>query len=135
VISKELEIALHDCFVEARGKYHKWITVEHLLLQLVDMQSVQERLRSSGIDVQALRTDLETCVSRSETVPKTEDPDTQPTMPFQKVIQYAILSVQEGERDEVVPTDILDAVVAHADGLKLDRSVQLRIASIKGSRK
>jgi hypothetical protein len=56
-------------------------------------------------------------------------------MPFQKTIQYAILAVQEGERDEVVPTDILDAVVAHADGLKLDRSVQLRIASRKGSRK
>jgi ATP-dependent Clp protease ATP-binding subunit ClpA len=100
----------------------------------VRVQPVQERLRASGIDVQAFRADLEACVSRTEIAPESEDPDTQPTMPFQKAIQYAILAVQEGDRDEVVPTDILDAVVAHSDRLKLDRSVQVRIAPMKGSR-
>ncbi len=131
MISAELQVALHNSFVGAREKHHKWITVEHLLLHLMDAPDVQERLRSREVDETGLGRDLEHQVSQTETFLANEEVDTQPTAPFQKVIQYAIVMVQKASRKEVTPVDILRVVVAHPECLAPKSSVQLRIASFK----
>jgi ATP-dependent Clp protease ATP-binding subunit ClpA len=113
VISQELEIALHDSFLRARECRHKWITAEHLLLRLLDSPRIRDRLPSHSIDPTALRAQLEDRVSRTEQLPPKSDDDTQPTMEFQRLIQRAILSVQESGRTEVTPLDIFDAVATN----------------------
>jgi ATP-dependent Clp protease ATP-binding subunit ClpA len=131
VISKELEIALHNSFVRARENRQRWITVEHLLLQLIDVPSIQERLQSCGIDAIAFRAELQGFVSRTEMFPSNEWGDTEPTSAFQKTIQYAILRVQKSGRAEVTPSDIFETVVAQSKRLALDPAVQHRMASFK----
>lgn len=131
MISAELNIAIDNAIKRAREGRHIGITVEHLLLQLVGVSTVQERLRSCGIDAIALRTELEGCVSQTEAVSESEFEDTPPTLAFQKAIQYAVLMVREAGRQEVTPIDILDTVVAHSEGLALNPTVKRWIASIK----
>jgi ATP-dependent Clp protease ATP-binding subunit ClpA len=131
VISKQLEIALHNSFVRAREKRQRWITVEHLLLQLVDDPSIRERLDSSGIDAVTFRSELDRYVSRTETFPSGESGDTEPTVAFQKAIQYAILRVQESGDAEVTPRHIYETVVAESKRLSLDPTVQRRLSSFK----
>jgi len=131
VISKQLEIALHDSFVRAHGKRQRWITVEHLLLQLVDDPSIRERLDSSAIDAAALRSELDRYVSRTETFPSGEEGNTEPTVAFQKAIEYAILRVQKRGDAEVTPSNIYETVVAESKRLSLDPTVQRRLASFK----
>ena len=131
MISKDLDVALNNAIIRARQGCHRWITVEHLLLQLVDVSTVQERLRSCGVDTIALRADLEGCVSQTKAFLESEYEDTPPTFAFQKAIQYAILMVREAGREEVTPIDIFDTVVAHSERLALNPAVQRRIASLK----
>lgn len=131
MISNELQVALHDSFFRARGKCHKWITVEHLLLELVGLPSIQDRLRSSGVDANALRADLESCVSQTETFPSTQMGDTEPTAAFRKAIEDAILMIQEKGQTELSSIDVLDTVALHSEGLALNPAVQRRIASFR----
>ena len=95
MIAQELEVSLHTAFVEARQKRHEFITVEHLLLALIDNPSASEALRASGAQLEALRLELTRFVE--EHTPVVEDnteTETQPTLGFQRVIQRAILHVQ-----------------------------------------
>ena len=131
MISAELQVALHNSFVRAHEKRHKWITVEHLLLHLMDAPDVQERLRSREVDETGLWHDLEHQVSQTDISPANEEADTQPTSAFQKAIQYAIDMVQNASRPEVTPLDFLHTVVAHPECLAPNSSVQRRIASYK----
>jgi len=95
MIAQELEVSLHMAFVEARQARHEFITVEHLLLALLDNPSAAEVLRACAVNVDDLRKTLTNFINdNTPTVPGTSEVDTQPTLGFQRVIQRAIMHVQ-----------------------------------------
>ena len=132
MISKRLEVALHNSFVRAREKHQRWITVEHLLLQLVDEPATQAWLELSGINVTGLRTELARYVSKTETFPSENYGDTEPTAAFQRTIQYAILRVQESGAAEVTPVHIFETVIAQSKRISLDPVVHRHLSDFKG---
>src|SRR6267378_3462116 len=101
MIAQELEVSLHMAFVEARQKRHEFITVEHLLLALLDNPTAAEVLRACAANIEELRKALgDFIAAHTPTVAGTEEIDTQPTLGFQRVIQRAILHVQSsGKKD------------------------------------
>ena len=116
MIAQELEVSLHMAFVEARQKRHEFITVEHLLLALLDNPSAAEVLRACATKTDELRKELTNFVN--EHTPKvegTEDIDTQPTLGFQRVIQRAILHVQSSGKKEVTGANVLVAIFGEKD--------------------
>jgi ATP-dependent Clp protease ATP-binding subunit ClpA len=111
MIAQELEVSLHMAFVEARQKQHEFITVEHLLLAMLDNPSAQEVLKACGVDLDELRGVLADFIA--EHTPRLaahSDADTQPTQGFQRVIQRAILHVQSSGKKEVTGANVLVAV-------------------------
>jgi ATP-dependent Clp protease ATP-binding subunit ClpA len=116
MIAQELEVSLHMAFVEARQKRHEFITVEHLLLALLDNPSAAETLRACGGKPEQLRRDLEKFIAEhTPTVEGEEDIDTQPTLGFQRVIQRAILHVQSSGKKEVNGANVLVAIYGEKD--------------------
>ena len=101
MISQELEVSLHMAFVEARSARHEFITVEHLLLSLLDNASAVEVLRACAANLDDLRRNLRQFVSENTPViPSGAEVDTQPTLGFQRVIQRAIMHVGGRHRQE-----------------------------------
>ena len=95
MIAQELEVSLHMAFVEARQARHEFITVEHLLLALLDNPTAAEVLRACAANIEDLRTHLKNFIAdNTPVVPGTDEVDTQPTLGFQRVIQRAIMHVQ-----------------------------------------
>ena len=116
MISQELEVSLHMAFVEARQKRHEFITVEHLLLALVDNPTAVEVLRACAVNIEELRKNLTGFVTEhTPTVAGTEEIDTQPTLGFQRVIQRAILHVQSSGKKEVTGANVLVAIFGEKD--------------------
>ena len=116
MIAQELEVSLHMAFVEARQKRHEFITVEHLLLALIDNPSAAEALRSCGAKPDILRKDLGNFINEhTPTVSGEDDIDTQPTLGFQRVIQRAILHVQSSGKKEVNGANVLVAIYGEKD--------------------
>ena len=116
MIAQELEVSLHMAFVEARQKRHEFITVEHLLLALLDNPSAAETLRACGGNIDQLRRDLTKFIGEhTPTVEGEEDIDTQPTLGFQRVIQRAILHVQSSGKKEVNGANVLVAIFGEKD--------------------
>jgi len=116
MIAQELEVSLHMAFVEARQKRHEFITVEHLLLALIDNPSAAEALRACGANIEALRRELVNFINQhTPTVSGTDDIDTQPTLGFQRVIQRAILHVQSSGKKEVNGANVLVAIFGEKD--------------------
>jgi ATP-dependent Clp protease ATP-binding subunit ClpA len=116
MIARELEDSLHTAFVEARQKRHEFITVEHLLLALLDNPSAAETLRACDGDLGRLRKDLGLFIEKhSPSIPGREDIDTQPTLGFQRVIQRAILHVQSSGKKEVNGANVLVAIFGEKD--------------------
>jgi ATP-dependent Clp protease ATP-binding subunit ClpA len=116
MIAQELEVSLHMAFVDARQKRHEFITVEHLLLALLDNPSASEVLRACGARIDDLRKALADFVAQhTPTVAGTEDVDTQPTLGFQRVIQRAILHVQSSGKKEVTGANVLVAIYGEKD--------------------
>ena len=116
MIAQELEVSLHMAFVEARQKRHEFITVEHLLLALVDNPSAADALRACGAKPDALRSDLTNFITEhTPTVSGEDDIDTQPTLGFQRVIQRAILHVQSSGKKEVNGANVLVAIYGEKD--------------------
>jgi ATP-dependent Clp protease ATP-binding subunit ClpA len=116
MIAQELEVSLHMAFVDARQKRHEFITVEHLLLALLDNPSAAETLRASGGNIEQLRRDLTQFISEhTPTVEGEDDIDTQPTLGFQRVIQRAILHVQSSGKKEVNGANVLVAIFGEKD--------------------
>ncbi|MBD5804019.1 ATP-dependent Clp protease ATP-binding subunit ClpA [Azoarcus sp. Aa7] len=116
MIAQELEVSLHMAFVEARQKRHEFITVEHLLLALLDNPSAAEVLRACAANVEELRRELANFIN--EHTPKvegTDEIDTQPTLGFQRVIQRAILHVQSSGKKEVTGANVLVAIFGEKD--------------------
>ncbi len=116
MIAQELEISLHLAFVEARQKRHQFITVEHLLLAMLDNTSAAHVLRACGADINELRTVLAEFINTHTPItPGNEEVDTQPTVGFQRVIQRAILHVQSANKKEVSGANILVALFGEKD--------------------
>mgnify|MGYP003433479094 FL=1 len=116
MIAQELEVSLHMAFVEARQQRHEFITVEHLLMALLDNPSAAEVLRACSANVDDLRKSLAGFVAEhTPTVAGTDEIDTQPTLGFQRVIQRAILHVQSSGKKEVTGANVLVAIFGEKD--------------------
>src|SRR3974390_1546650 len=116
MIAQELEVSLHMAFVEARQKRHEFITVEHLLLALLDNPTAAAVLRACAANIAELRQALGDCITaHTPTVAGTEEIDTQPTLGFQRVIQRAILHVQSSGKKEVTGANVLVAIFGEKD--------------------
>ncbi|MDP3191347.1 ATP-dependent Clp protease ATP-binding subunit ClpA [Rhodoferax sp.] len=118
MIAQELEVSLHMAFVEARQQRHEFITVEHLLLALLDNPSAAEVLRACSANIDDLRKSLITFIKdNTPQVAGTEDVDTQPTLGFQRVIQRAIMHVQStgSGKKEVTGANVLVAIFGEKD--------------------
>ncbi|GLR15102.1 ATP-dependent Clp protease ATP-binding subunit ClpA [Chitinimonas viridis] len=116
MIAQELEVSLHTAFVEARQKRHEYITVEHLLLAMLDNQSAAEVLRACGAKIDQLRRELTDFVAEhTPMVAGTGEVETQPTIGFQRVIQRAILHVQSSGKKEVTGANVLVAIFGEKD--------------------
>ncbi len=116
MIAQELEVSLHMAFMEARRKRHEFITVEHLLLAMLDNPSAAEVLRACMSGIEGLRQKLTDFVDKhTPRVPGDGDVDTQPTLGFQRVIQRAILHVQSSGKKEVTGASVLVAIFGEKD--------------------
>ena len=118
MISQELEVSLHMAFVEARSARHEFITVEHLLLSLLDNASAVEVLRACAADVEVLRRNLRQFIAENTPViPGGAEVDTQPTLGFQRVIQRAIMHVSAGgaSKTPVTGANVLVAIFGEKD--------------------
>ncbi|OYX24922.1 MAG: hypothetical protein B7Z03_15855, partial [Hydrogenophilales bacterium 32-62-9] len=116
MIAQELEVTLHMAFMDARQKRHEFISVEHLLMAMLDNPSAAEVLRACGANIDAMRDQLGKFIE--EHTPKVAgegEVDTQPTLGFQRVIQRAILHVQSSGKKEVTGANVLVAVFGEKD--------------------
>ncbi|MCE5181093.1 MAG: ATP-dependent Clp protease ATP-binding subunit ClpA [Betaproteobacteria bacterium] len=116
MIAQELEVSLHMAFMDARQKRHEFITVEHLLLAMLDNPSAAKVLQACAANLDDLRKALANFVAtETPTVEGSEEVDTQPTLGFQRVIQRAILHVQSSGRKEVTGANVLVAIFGEKD--------------------
>ena len=118
MIAQELEVSLHMAFVEARQQRHEFITVEHLLLALLDNPSAAEVLRACAANIEDLRKSLTAFIKdNTPQVAGTDEVDTQPTLGFQRVIQRAIMHVQStgNGKKEVNGSNVLVAIFGEKD--------------------
>lgn len=118
MIAQELEVSLHMAFVEARQSRHEFITVEHLLLALLDNASAAEVLRACAVNMEDIRKTLTNFIAdNTPTVPGSAEVDTQPTLGFQRVIQRAIMHVQSASngKKEVTGANVLVAIFGEKD--------------------
>ena len=118
MIAQELEVSLHMAFVEARQQRHEFITVEHLLMALLDNPSAAEVLRACSANIDDLRKSLSGFIKENTpTVAGSDEVDTQPTLGFQRVIQRAIMHVQStgSGKKEVTGANVLVAIFGEKD--------------------
>jgi ATP-dependent Clp protease ATP-binding subunit ClpA len=118
MIAQELEVSLHMAFVEARQQRHEFITVEHLLMALLDNPSAAEVLRACSANIDDLRKSLAGFIKENTpTVGGSDEVDTQPTLGFQRVIQRAIMHVQStgSGKKEVTGANVLVAIFGEKD--------------------
>ncbi|MDE3022572.1 MAG: ATP-dependent Clp protease ATP-binding subunit ClpA [Pseudomonadota bacterium] len=116
MIAQELEVSLHMAFIDARQKRHEFISVEHLLLALLDNPSAAQVLRACAVKIEDLRKALADFVTEhTPIVSGTDEVDTQPTLGFQRVIQRAILHVQSSGKKEVTGANVLAAIFGEKD--------------------
>ena len=111
MLSNELEYCLNEAFQQARGHRHEYMTVEHLLLSILDVPGVGEILKGCGADLARLRRDLEQFIE--ESTPRLQgesDQDVQPTLGFQRVLQRAVFHVQSSGKKEVRGENVLVAI-------------------------
>jgi len=111
VLSKELEVTLNLAFKAAREQRHEFMTIEHLLLALIDNPTAAKVLRACGADLNQLRRQLTDFIrENSPALPEDEERDTQPTLGFQRVLQRAVFHVQSSGKKEVTGANVLVAI-------------------------
>ncbi len=117
MLDKELEYTLNTVFKEAHAKRHEFVTVEHLLLALLDNNSSVEVLKACGANINRLRAHLSEFIERTTPVIplNVHDRETQPTIGFQRVIQRAVFQVQSTGKTEVSGCNILAAIFSEQD--------------------
>ncbi|MCB1518550.1 MAG: AAA family ATPase, partial [Hyphomicrobiaceae bacterium] len=114
--SRGLEKALHQAMNLAREHHHELATLEHLLLSLLDDEDALAVLNGCDVDVDELRSELETFVSEElEGLINGGGQDARPTAAFQRVIQRAVIHVQSSGRDEVTGANVLVAIFAERE--------------------
>ncbi len=116
MLDKELEQTLNQAFREARGNNHEFMTVEHLLLALLDNNISREILLACGADIPALKTELDTFLQETvPLLPLNDERDTQPTLGFQRVLQRAVFHVQSSGKQEVSAANVLVAIFSEQE--------------------
>ena len=116
MLSKELEITLNQAFTNAHTKRHEFITVEHLLLALLDNISVKPILEACGADLMALRGELTQFIDETVSlIPQNIQRETQPTLGFQRVLQRAVFHVQASDKKEVNGANLFVALFSEQD--------------------
>jgi ATP-dependent Clp protease ATP-binding subunit ClpA len=116
MFSKDLELTISQSYKEARAKRHEFMTVEHLLLALLDNPSAAQVLKACGADLKALAEETRAVIE--ETVPvlaPDDERDTQPTLGFQRVLQRAVYHVQSSGKKEVTGANVLVAIFGEKD--------------------
>lgn len=132
MLSKDLEVTLNLAFKGARSKRHEFMTVEHLLLALIDNDSAATVLRSCGADLPSLRKELiEFVDSTTPLIPENDsDRETQPTLGFQRVLQRAVFHVQSSGKQEVTGANVLVAIFSEQESQAVYYLKQQSIARI-----
>jgi ATP-dependent Clp protease ATP-binding subunit ClpA len=117
MLSKDLELTLNSAFKEARAKRHEFMTVEHLLLALLDNHAAADVLSACAADIPQLRRDLTEFIdSTTPLIPADdEDRETQPTLGFQRVLQRAVFHVQSSGKKEVTGANVLVAIFSEQE--------------------
>ncbi len=117
MLSRELEVTLNLAFKTAREKRHEFMTVEHLLLALLDDASASNVLKACGADIAILRQDLvEFIDSTMPTIPETQlEQETQPTHGFQRVLQRAVFQVNSANHSEVMGANVVVAIFSEQE--------------------
>ncbi len=117
MLSKDLEITLNGAFAAARRKRHEFMTVEHLLLALLDNDAAADVLLNCGLDLHRLRAELEDFIEQTTPLIPEEQPDrdTQPTLGFQRVLQRAVFHVQSSGKREVSGANVLVAIFSEQE--------------------
>ncbi|MGB5624536.1 MAG: ATP-dependent Clp protease ATP-binding subunit ClpA, partial [Woeseiaceae bacterium] len=111
MLSSELEFCLNEAFQRARDRRHEFMTVEHLLLALLDIPKVHEILKSCNANIPELRRQLTECVDeQTPLLPEDAETDVQPTLGFQRVLQRAVFHVQSSGKKEVTGSNVLVAI-------------------------
>ncbi|MGI9329502.1 MAG: Clp protease N-terminal domain-containing protein, partial [Gammaproteobacteria bacterium] len=111
MLSSELEFCLNEAFNKARAERHEYMTVEHLLLALMNIPQVEEILKSCGADLARLRTDLNDFIDESTPrLPGDDEEEVKPTLGFQRVLQRAVFHVQSSGKKEVRGENVLVAI-------------------------
>ncbi len=117
MLSKELEQVLNEAFRTARTRRHEFITVEHLLLALLDDSAALTVIQACQVDVEALRGDLVEFIDSTTPLlgDEADGRDTQPTLGFQRVLQRAVFHVQSSGKQEVTGANILVAIFSEQE--------------------
>ncbi|MCG9731696.1 ATP-dependent Clp protease ATP-binding subunit ClpA [Shewanella sp. Isolate13] len=117
MLNKDLEVTLNLAFQQARDARHEYMTVEHLLLALIDNPAAQEALVACGANLEKLRDEVSSFIE--QTTPIISDPEdekeTQPTLGFQRVLQRAVFHVQSSGRNEVTGANVLVAIFSEQE--------------------
>ena len=116
MLDKELEQTLNQAFRDARSNNHEFMTVEHLLLALLDNRVSKEILVACGADIPALKKEIEQFLMETvPLLPPHDDRDTQPTLGFQRVLQRAVFHVQSSGKSEVSGANVLVAIFSEQE--------------------
>jgi ATP-dependent Clp protease ATP-binding subunit ClpA len=116
VLSRELEVTLNQAFKAAREQRHEFMTVEHLLLALLDNPSATKVLKACGANLSQLRNELNAFLrENSPVLPEDDDRETQPTLGFQRVLQRAVFHVQSSGKKEVTGANVLVAIFSERE--------------------
>ena len=111
MLSSELEFCLNEAFQRARDHRHEFMTVEHLMLALLDIPSVHEILKACDSNIPELRRQLTECIDeQTPLLPDDDETEVQPTLGFQRVLQRAVFHVQSSGRKEVTGSNVLVAI-------------------------
>lgn len=132
MLNRELEQTLNDAFKDARSKRHEFMTVEHLLLALLDNDAASSVLEACGADIHKLRKDLQDFVdSTTPLIPEQDgERETQPTLGFQRVLQRAVFHVQSSGKSEVTGANVLVAIFSEQESQAVYFLKQQNIARI-----
>lgn len=117
MLNKELESSLNGAFARARDKRHEFMTVEHLLLALLENDAAREALLACQADLDALRQELDIFIDQTTPlIPESDETrETQPTLSFQRVLQRAVFHVQSSGRNEVSGANVLVAIFSEQE--------------------
>jgi len=116
MLSKELEFTLNLAFKEAREHRHEFMTVEHLLLALLDNSAAADVMKSCGADLEKLKKELAGFLDETTPLlPPSDSRETQPTLGFQRVLQRAVFHVQSSGKKEVTGANVLVAIFSEQE--------------------